>query len=129
MVELVENARPVRELARDLTMSELTIYTWRRPARIDRGEEAGLTSRERAELSAMRQPIRELEAEVAVHRRATELLKKTSTKGGGVDPLSWTPSRFREKEFTCDRDSAARTRLSSGISSWSSFAPAAGPRT
>jgi hypothetical protein len=42
-----------------------------------------LTSAEKAELAAARRRIRELETEVAIHRRATELLKgETSPKDG-----------------------------------------------
>jgi hypothetical protein len=45
------------------------------PAGIDRGVYSGLSSGERAELEAARRRIRELETELAVHRRATELSK------------------------------------------------------
>ena len=83
VVELVEGGRKVAEVAADLGVSEQSIYTWRRQARIDAGVEAGLTSAEKAELAAARRRIRELETEVAIHRRATELLKgETSPKGG-----------------------------------------------
>lgn len=84
VVELVESGRPVRELAKDFEVSEQTIYTWRRQARIDRGDEDGLTSAERAELSTMRKRLREAEAELAVHRRATELLKGNASPKGGT---------------------------------------------
>lgn len=86
VVELVESGRPVKELAEDLGVSQQTIYTWRKQARIDRGEEAGLTTAEHAELAAMRRRVRELEAEVAVHRRATELLKENAGPKGGTEP-------------------------------------------
>ena len=67
-------------MASDLGISGQTIYNWRRQDRIDRGLESGLSSMEKAELVAARKRIRDLEAELAVHRRATELLK------GGTDP-------------------------------------------
>ena len=83
VVELVEGGRKVAEVAADLGVSEQSIYTWRRQARIDAGVEVGLTSAEKAELAAARRRIRELETEVAIHRRATELLKgETSPKDG-----------------------------------------------
>ena len=83
VVELVEGGRKVAEVAADLGVSEQSIYTWRRQARIDAGVESGLTSAEKAELAAARRRIRELETEVAIHRRATELLKgETSPKDG-----------------------------------------------
>ena len=82
VVDLVEGGRKVAEVAADLGISQQTIYTWRRQARIDAGLEAGLTTPERAELAAAKRRIRELETELAVHRRATELLKeKTDPKG------------------------------------------------
>jgi transposase-like protein len=84
VVELVEGGRPVKELAADLEVSKQTIYTWRRQARIDRGEEDGLSSAERSELSTMRKRLRELEAELAVHRRASELLKGNASPKGGT---------------------------------------------
>ena len=83
VVELVEAGRRVAEVAADLGVSEQSVYTWRRQARIDTGAEPGLTSAEKAELVAARRRIRELETEVAIHRRATELLKgEASPKGG-----------------------------------------------
>ena len=54
--------------------------------RIDQGVEAGLTSGERAELVAARRRIRELEAELAIHRKAAELLKGTTSPKGGSRP-------------------------------------------
>ena len=87
VVELVESGRKVAEVAADLGISDQTIYTWRRQDRIDRGLEAGLSSAERSELAAARKRIRELETELAVHRRATELLKdRTDPKGGSRPP-------------------------------------------
>ena len=74
VVDLVEGGRRVAEVAVELQISEQTIYTWRRQARIDAGIEAGLTTSEKAELAAAKRRIRELETELAIHRRATELL-------------------------------------------------------
>ncbi len=82
IVELVEGGRKVAEVAAEFEVSEQTIYTWRRQARIDAGLEAGVSTIEQAELAAAKRRIRELEAEFAIHRRATELLKeKTGPKG------------------------------------------------
>jgi transposase-like protein len=83
VLELVESGRKVVDVARDLGISNQTIYLWRRQDRIDRGLEAGLTSAEKAELVAARKRIRELETELAVHRRATELLKGDADPKGG----------------------------------------------
>lgn len=86
VIELIDAGRKVAEVAADLGISDQTIYTWRRQDRIDRGLEAGLSTAERAELAAARRRIRELETEVAVHRRATELLKDRSDPKGGSRP-------------------------------------------
>jgi transposase-like protein len=82
VIDLVEGGRKVAEIAVELEVSEQTIYTWRRQARIDAGLEAGVTTVELAELTAAKHRIRELETELAIHRRATDLLKeKTDPKG------------------------------------------------
>ena len=82
VVDLVEGGRKVSEVAAELEISEQTIYAWRRQARIDAGLEPGVTTPEQAELAAAKRRIRELETELAIHRRATELLKeKTGPKG------------------------------------------------
>ena len=80
VVDLVEASRPVAQVAAELGISDKSIYMWRRQARIDAGVDAGLTTAEKAELAALRKQVRELECELAIHRRATELLK------GNVDP-------------------------------------------
>jgi transposase-like protein len=86
VLDLVAAGRRVAEVAQDLGITEQTIYNWRRQDRIDRGLEAGLSTAERGELAAARKRIRELEAELAVHRRATELLKENADPKGGSRP-------------------------------------------
>jgi transposase len=76
----------VRHVAGDLGISDQTVYSWRRQERIDQGIEPGLTSAERAELGAARRRIRELEVELAIHRKATELLKGTTSPKGDSRP-------------------------------------------
>ena len=73
VLDLLAAGRRVSDLARDIGVSNQTIYTWRRQERIDRGLVVGLSSVEREELAAAKRRIRELEAEVEVHRRASEL--------------------------------------------------------
>ncbi len=77
-LDLLAAGRRPTDLARDLGISSQTIYVWRRQDQIDRGEIPGLTSAERTELAAAKQRIRELEAELAIHRRASELLAERS---------------------------------------------------
>ena len=83
---MLATGRKVADVARDLGISEQAIYGWRRQERIDRGLEPGLRTGEQAELAAAKQRIREPEAELAVHRRAAELLKETSDPKGGARP-------------------------------------------
>jgi transposase-like protein len=82
VVDLVEGGRKVSEVATEFGVSEQTIYVWRRQAGIDAGLEAGVTTSELAELAAAKRRIRELETELAIHRRATALLKEKSDPKG-----------------------------------------------
>lgn len=75
VLDLFAAGRSVASVAEDLGVSAQTIYNWRRQDAIDRGETGGLTSSEQAELKAARRRIVELENELAVTRRANELLK------------------------------------------------------
>ena len=86
VLDLVAAGRPVVDVARDLGISAQSIYTWRRQDRIDQGLEPGLTSAEKSELTAAKQRIAQLEAELAVHRRASELLGKVVPPRGGSRP-------------------------------------------
>ncbi|MFG3518558.1 transposase [Streptomyces bobili] len=83
VLDLVASGRKVAEVARLLGISDQTIYVWRRQHLIDTGQLPGATSSDLSELAAARKRIAELEAELAVHRRAAELLGEvTSPKGG-----------------------------------------------
>src|SRR5687767_3197366 len=86
VVDSMTARRKVADLARDLGVSEQAIYGWRRQEQIDRGGEPGLSSLARAELAAAKRRIRELEAELAVHRRAAELLKEDGHPKGRSRP-------------------------------------------
>jgi transposase len=86
VLDLVESGRTVTDVARDLGISAESIYNWRRQDRIDQGLVPGLNSAEKAELTAAKRRIAELEAELAVHRRATELLGKVVPPKGGSRP-------------------------------------------
>lgn len=86
VIDLLGTGRKVADVARDLGVSEQAIYGWRRQERIDRGLEVGVSTLERAELAAAKRRIRELEAELAVHRRAAELLKEAADPKVGSRP-------------------------------------------
>ena len=75
VLDLLAAGRSVASLSADLGVSDQTIYNWRRQDAVDRGLEPGLTSLEKEELRAARRRIAELETELAVTRRANELLK------------------------------------------------------
>ena len=86
VLDLVESGRPVVDVARDLGISAQSIHVWRRQDRIDKGLEPGLSTEEKSELTAAKRRIAELEAELAVHRRASELLGKVVPPKGGSRP-------------------------------------------
>ena len=75
VLDLVAAGRPVTQVAEDLGVTAQTIYNWRNQELIDTGVEPGLSSVQLTELRAARRRIKELEAELAVTRRANELLK------------------------------------------------------
>ncbi len=76
VLDLLAAGRSVTEVAEDLGISGACIYNWRKQDRVDRGEIPGLSTAERSELVAARQRINALEAELAVERRAKQLLKE-----------------------------------------------------
>ncbi|GAA1840891.1 hypothetical protein GCM10009836_20290 [Pseudonocardia ailaonensis] len=84
VLDLVASGRRVAQVASDLDNSEQTIYVWRRQELIDSGQLPGATSTEQAELTAARRRIAQLEAEVAIHRRAAELLGEVVSPKGGL---------------------------------------------
>ena len=73
VLDLIDAGRKVRDVARDLEISEQTVYVWRKQHRVDEGLELGLSSSERAALVAARRRIVQLETELKIARRAAEL--------------------------------------------------------
>jgi transposase-like protein len=71
----------VKDLADELDVSEHTLYRWRHAARADAGLTPGGTSYEPDPLVAARRRIKELEAELELVRKASELFQE-----GAVDP-------------------------------------------
>jgi transposase len=86
VLDLVEAGRPIAEVAQALGISAQSIYTWRRQDRTDRGLLAGLSSPEKEELAAARRRITQLETELAVTRRAADLLKEQASPFDGSRP-------------------------------------------
>ena len=86
VLDLVAAGRPVVDVARDLG-SQRAVDLHLATAGPDRqGTAAGPEQREKAELTAAKRRIAELEAELAVHRRASELLGKVVPPKGGSRP-------------------------------------------
>ncbi|MFD9657985.1 transposase [Streptomyces mirabilis] len=86
VLDLVASGRKVAEVARLLGISDQTIYVWRRQHLIDTGQLPGTNSSYLSELAAARKRIAELEAELAIHRRAAELLGEATSPKGGSKP-------------------------------------------
>lgn len=75
VLDLLKAGRTVAQVATDLGISDQTVYVWRRQDLIDSGQLPGLSSTDHAELVAARRRIAALETELAVTKRANELLK------------------------------------------------------
>jgi transposase len=86
VLDLVAAGRPVAQIAADLAVSDQTIYDWRRQELIDTGQLPGLNRAEQAELGTANKRIRELETEVAILKRARELLREPHDPKGGTRP-------------------------------------------
>ena len=82
VLDLVEAGRKVADVARDLGVSEQTVYNWRCQDRIDRGLEPGATSTELTELTAAKQRIRELATEVAIIAARRKSSRSAPAQGG-----------------------------------------------
>jgi transposase len=86
VLDLVASGRKVAEVAQLLGISDQTVYVWRRQHLIDTGQLPGTNSSDQSELAAARKRIAELEAELAIHRRAAELLGEVTSPRGGSKP-------------------------------------------
>lgn len=86
VLDLVASGRSVAQVASDLAISDQTIYAWRKQELIDTGRLPGLSRAEQTELTAAKKRIRELENEVAILKRARELLREPHDPKGGTRP-------------------------------------------
>ncbi|MEX0684198.1 MAG: transposase [Dehalococcoidia bacterium] len=66
-----QREKPLRQLARDLGISEQTLGNWVKQADIDEGRREGLTTEERAELVQLRRRNRLLEMEIEILKKAS----------------------------------------------------------
>jgi transposase len=80
-VELVRTSgRPIAEIARELGVYDSTLGNWVRQDRIDRGEQAGLSSDERARLQDLEREHARLGMERDLRQRTVAFwVKETST--------------------------------------------------
>ncbi len=76
VIEQVRSGRQVAEVVAALEVPESTVFRWVRQDKIDRGELAGTSTAESAELRAAKRRIAELQAELATVKRATELFEE-----------------------------------------------------
>jgi transposase len=71
---LVRAGKPASTVAYELGVSAGCIRSWVRQERIDRGEIAGRSTSESAELRSAQKRIRELETELTILRKASKFL-------------------------------------------------------
>lgn len=101
VVDLLAAGRKVADVARDLGVSDQTVYNWRKQDRIDRDLEPGLSTTEIKELAKARRRITELEAEVAAMKRSQELLKELVPPKGRFDVVAQMADEGRSIKLAC----------------------------
>jgi transposase len=68
--------KPITQIAKDLGVSEQTLYVWRRQAEVDQGKREGLSSDEREELRRLRKENRTLQMEKEILKKAAVFFAK-----------------------------------------------------
>ena len=76
-LELIKlSGKSVSQVAKDLGVSEQTLWNWRRQARVDAGEQEGLSTDEREELRRLRKENRTLQMEKEILKKAAVFFAK-----------------------------------------------------
>jgi transposase len=75
---VLDEGNPIADVARRLGVGEGTLGNWVRQERTDRGERAGMTTSERAELAELRKENARLRMERDLLKRATAFWVKES---------------------------------------------------
>ncbi|MEI6622923.1 MAG: transposase [Actinomycetes bacterium] len=77
---VIDGDRTISDVAKSLGLVDQTLGNWVRQARIDRGERAGLTTDERAELTRLRRENAQLSMERDLLKRATAFWVQESAR-------------------------------------------------
>lgn len=77
---VIDGERTIADVSRSLGLVEQTLGNWVRQARVDRGERAGLTTGERAELARLRRENAQLAMERDLLKRATAFWVQESAR-------------------------------------------------
>ena len=80
VLDLVVTGRPIAQIAADLNISDQAIYGWCKQEVVDTGRLPRLNRDELAQLSAADVRIREVRTEVAILKRARDLLRSARPK-------------------------------------------------
>jgi len=78
---VIDEGRPVAQVARDLDLTESSLHNWVNRARADRGKgkPGVLTTPEREELSQLRKRVRELQMERDILKKAAAFFAKENS--------------------------------------------------
>jgi transposase-like protein len=70
-------------LAREMGITDQTLWRWSKQDAIDRGERPGVPTSEQADLMRAKRRIRELETELAITKRASALFAEGKVRPKG----------------------------------------------